>query len=174
MDSALYDYSLLSYLLTQACEFVERRWLTSVMLKYHWNRVRSTWVVIDKLKLLTILCRIYRVGHKSKRLILSECVSKTEKIGGMWTNTNIYRENGALSDIFTWNIYVTIVLCLNIFYDWKQSMKLLLRYDTIRPTLYNYCGLWQTNASMFNVATIDMPYSDFFSFQCLGQSSRGK
>jgi len=47
---------------------------------------------------------LYRVGQKSKLLILSEYVSKTENIRGMWTNTNIYRENGALSDIFTSNI----------------------------------------------------------------------
>jgi len=46
----------------------------------------------------------YRVGQKSKLLILSEYVNKTEKLGGTWTNTNIYRENGALSDIFTSNI----------------------------------------------------------------------
>ena len=45
----------------------------------------------------------------------------------MWTNMNIERENGALSHIFSREIfYVTIVLCWNIFYDWKQSMKLLL------------------------------------------------
>jgi len=44
---------------------------------------------------------IYRVGEKSKLLILSEYVNKTEKIGGTWTNTNSYIENEALSDIFT-------------------------------------------------------------------------
>jgi len=43
---------------------------------------------------------IHRVGQKSKLLILSEYVNKTEKIGGMWTNKNSYRENEALSDIF--------------------------------------------------------------------------
>ena len=53
-------------------------------------------------------------GSKSKLLIFSEYVNKTEKIGGTWTNTNSYRENEALSDIFTWNIYFTIVLYLNI------------------------------------------------------------
>jgi len=36
---------------------------------------------------------MYRVGQKSKMLILSEYVNKTEKIGGMWTNKNSYREN---------------------------------------------------------------------------------
>ena len=46
---------------------------------------------------------------KSKLSILSEYVDKTEKIGGMWINMNIYRENWALSHI-----------------NWKQSMKLLL------------------------------------------------
>jgi len=39
------------------------------------------------------------VGQKSKLLILSEYVNKSEEIGGMWTNKNSYRENEALSDI---------------------------------------------------------------------------
>jgi len=34
---------------------------------------------------------------------------QTEKIGRMLTNTNNYRENEAASDIFTWNIFVTIL-----------------------------------------------------------------
>jgi len=45
--------------------------------------------------------KIYRVGQKSKLLVLSEHVNKTEKIRGMKDNTDIYRENGALRDIFT-------------------------------------------------------------------------
>ena len=50
-------------------------------------------------------------GGKGKLLISSEYVNKTEKIGGMWTNTNSYRENTIFSrEIF----YVTTVLCLNI------------------------------------------------------------
>ena len=52
--------------------------------------------------------------NKSKLLIFSEYVNKTVKIRGTWTNTKSYRENEALSDIFTWNIYFTIVLCLNV------------------------------------------------------------
>jgi len=47
---------------------------------------------------------LYRVGQKRKLLDLSEYVNKTEKIEGMWTNTNSYRKNEVLSDIFTWNI----------------------------------------------------------------------
>jgi len=38
---------------------------------------------------------------KSKLLLLSKYVYKTEKIGGMWTKKNSYRENEVLSDIFT-------------------------------------------------------------------------
>ena len=34
-------------------------------------------------------------------MILSEYVNKTEKVQGMWTDTNSNRENEALSDIFT-------------------------------------------------------------------------
>ena len=44
---------------------------------------------------------IYRVGQKSKLLILSEYVNKAEKIEGTCTNTNSFRENEALSDVFT-------------------------------------------------------------------------
>jgi len=36
-------------------------------------------------------------------------------------NCNVYRENGALSDIFMWNIYVPIVLCLNIL--WLKAVN---------------------------------------------------
>jgi len=53
---------------------------------------------------------IHRVGQKSKLLILSEYVNKTEKIGGMWTNKNSYRENEALSDIF-----MVSILCHSCF-----------------------------------------------------------
>ena len=90
---------------------------------------------IDKLQLLTILGRIYRVGHKSKRLILNECVNKTEKIGGMWTNTNIYRENGALSDIFTWNILRRNCFMFKYILWLKAVNKITatIRYDTTHP-----------------------------------------
>jgi len=54
-------------------------------------------------------------------LILSEYVNKTWKIGEMWTNMNIYRENGALSDILRETFYVTIVLCLNIL--WLKAVN---------------------------------------------------
>ena len=49
----------------------------------------------------TCAASLYRVGPKSKLLILSDCVDKTEKIGGMWTKKNNYRENEALFDNFT-------------------------------------------------------------------------
>jgi len=44
---------------------------------------------------------VYRMGQKSKLLLLCKYVNKTEKIGGTWTSTNSYRENEALSDTFT-------------------------------------------------------------------------
>ena len=61
------------------------------------------------------------VSQKSKLLILSECITKTDKIRGMWTDTNIYRENGALSDIAREIFYVTIILCLNIL--WLKAVN---------------------------------------------------
>ena len=51
----------------------------------------------------------YGTGQTSKLLILSECVDKTEKIGGTRRNTNSYRENAALSDISREIFCVTIV-----------------------------------------------------------------
>jgi len=52
-------------------------------------------------------------------------VNKTEKIGWTWTNTNSYRENKALPDIFSWNIFTYlnyfIVLCLNIL--WLKAVN---------------------------------------------------
>jgi len=41
-----------------------------------------------------------RGRSKSKLLILSEYVNKTEKTGGTWTNTNRYRENEAWSIVW--------------------------------------------------------------------------
>ena len=69
--------------------------------------------------------RFRQGGLKSKLLILSKYVSKTGKIGGMWTNMNIYRENGALCDIFTWNIS-----CHNC------SM---FKYSVAESSQWNYC-----------------------------------
>ena len=42
-------------------------------------------------------------------------------MGGMWTIYEQLRRNEALSDIFTWNIYFTIVLCLNIL--WLKAVN---------------------------------------------------
>ena len=64
-------------------------------------------------------------GSKSKLFILSEYVNKTEKIGGMWTNMNSYRENEALPDIFTWSN-----LRHNCF---------MFKYSTTESSQRNYC-----------------------------------
>ena len=71
-------------------------------------------------------CRValYRVGQKSKLLILSEYVNKTEKIGGTWTNKNSYRENKVLSDIFSWNIL---------------GHCFVLKYFMTESNQWNYC-----------------------------------
>ena len=76
----------------------------------------------------THLCR---VAQKSKLLILSKYVNKTEKIGGTWTNTNSYRENEALSDIFTWNILLHYYLCLNVL--WLKAVNEITSDYTTRP-----------------------------------------
>ena len=67
------------------------------------------------------------MGQKSKLLILSECVNRTEKIGGTWTNTNSCRENEALSDICTWNI---------LRHNW---FKLMFTYSMTESSQWNYC-----------------------------------
>jgi len=51
--------------------------------------------------------------------------------GEMWTNVNSYGENEALSDIVTLNIYVTIVLCLNILYS-RQTRASLSKHVVIK------------------------------------------
>ena len=48
-----------------------------------------------------LLLWLYRVGQKSKLLILRKYVNKSENIGWTWTNTNSCREHEALSNIFT-------------------------------------------------------------------------
>jgi len=63
--------------------------------------------------------------QKSKLLILSEYVNKTEKIGGMWTNKNSYRENEVLSDIFTWNIL--------------RHSCFVFKYSVTESNQWNYC-----------------------------------
>jgi len=53
------------------------------------------------LPVVKIVSTINRMGQKSKLVILSVYVNKTEKIGGTLTTTNSYGENEAVSDIFT-------------------------------------------------------------------------
>ena len=65
------------------------------------------------------------MGQKSKLLIFSEYVNKTEKIVGMWTDTNSHRENEALSDIFKWNIL--------------RYTYFMLKYSMTDNTQWNYC-----------------------------------
>ena len=56
-----------------------------------------------------VCVHLYRVGQTSKLLNLSEGVNKTEKMGETWTDKNSYRENEALSDVFSREIfYVTV------------------------------------------------------------------
>jgi len=96
-------------------------------------------------ELLRWPCLIYRVGQKSKLLILSEYVNKTEKIGGMWTNKNSYREMKYCL-IFSRKIfYVTIVLCLNIVWLYavneitaKQTRTSLCKHDVIKVCSIEY------------------------------------
>ena len=68
----------------------------------------------------------YMVGRKSKLLILSEYVNKTEKVGGMWTSTNSYREmKHILCDIFTWNIL--------------RHSCFMFKYSMTESKQWNYC-----------------------------------
>jgi len=89
---------------------------------------------------------IYRVGQKSSLLILSECVNKTEKIGGTWTNTNSYREIREYCMIFSREIFhVIVVLCLNILWleavskiTSRQTLTILCKHDVIKVCSIEY------------------------------------
>ena len=74
-------------------------------------------------------------GSKSNLLIFSEYVNKTEKIGGMWTKKNSYRENEVLSDIFSWNILWHNCLSLNI--PWLKAINEI----TARQTRTDYVNI---------------------------------
>jgi len=65
------------------------------------NAAQIFWPLAMEMILLIIVSSFYRVGQKSKLLILSEYVNKTEKLGGTEQNTIGYGENEALSDIFS-------------------------------------------------------------------------
>jgi len=65
-------------------------------------------------------------GSKSKLLISSEYVNNNEKICGMWTNANSYRENGNIVWYFHLKYFTSQLFYVSVLYDWKQSMKLLL------------------------------------------------
>ena len=54
----------------------------------------------------------------------------------MWTNTNSYRENEAMSDIFTWNILRHIVLCLHIL--WLIAVNEIAARQT-RTSFVKWC-----------------------------------
>ena len=62
---------------------------------------------------------------KKSKLIISEHVNKTEKIGRMWTNKNSCRENEVLSDIFTWNIL--------------RHSCFMFKYSMTKSSQWNYC-----------------------------------
>ena len=73
---------------------------------------------------------ICRLGQKSKLLILSECVNNTEKIGGMWTNKNSYREKevGPIVWYFHVKYFMSVVLCLNIL--WLKAINEIIATQT--------------------------------------------
>jgi len=86
------------------------------------GRIRNkTWIWSWNVAWLKDLTRNYRVAQESKLFILCGYVDETEKIRGTWTNTNNYRENEALSDIFTWDIFCQYCLCLNIL--WLKAVS---------------------------------------------------
>jgi len=77
----------------------------------------------------------YRVGQKSKLLILSEYVNKTEKLGRTWTNTNIYRKKWSIVWYFHVKYFVTIALCLNIL--WLKAVNEITARQT-KTSLYKH------------------------------------
>jgi len=89
--------------------------------------------------------QLYMVGQKSKLLILSEYVNKTDKTEGMWTEKNSCRENEVLSDIFTWTVLRHNFLCLNILWlkaineiTARQTRTSLCKHDVIKVCSIEY------------------------------------
>ena len=92
-------------------------------LRHLMSRVQALWLMLQLLLLLSdgTASHQYRVGQKSKLLILSEYANKTEKIGGMWKNKNSYRENEALFDFRVVTVY--ILNCLGLFRVLERPLK---------------------------------------------------
>jgi len=85
---------------------------------------RITWMSLSTAYHVRVELHYTGWVKKSKLLILSEYVNKTEKIGGTWTNKNSYRENKVLSDIFSWNIL---------------GHCFVLKYFMTESNQWNYC-----------------------------------
>jgi len=81
---------------------------------------------------------VYRVGQKSKLLILSQYVDKTEKIGGMWTRKNSYRENEVLSDIFTSQLFYVLWLKAINEITHRQTRTSLCKHEVIKMCSIEY------------------------------------
>jgi len=78
----------------------------------------------------------YRMGQKSKLLILSEYVNKTEKLGG--SNLNKYehlQRKWSIVWYFHVKYFVTIALCLNIL--WLKAVNEITARQT-KTSLYKH------------------------------------
>jgi len=112
------------------------------------REISGRWISISNISAIWFNSYVYRyrVGQKSKLLILSEHVNKAEKTGGTWTNTNSFRENEALSDIFTWNIlrrnsfmfkYLWLMKAVNEITA-RQTRTSLRKHDDIKVRSMQY------------------------------------
>jgi len=95
---------------------------------------------------IRVRMRYYRTRwvKKSKLLILSEYVNKTEKIGGVW-KIRTSREKMEHSDILGEIFYVTTVLCSNIVWlkaaneiTARQTRTGLRKHDVIKVCSIEY------------------------------------
>jgi len=80
--------------------------------------VKTEDIASRRLYEMPVVFEVSRMRQKSKLLVLSEYVNKTEKVGGMWTNKNSYRENEVLSDILRRNCFM---FKYSVTKEWKEA-----------------------------------------------------
>jgi len=129
-----------------------RRWSDNAGPSHNARRPQARWCHVEDLSQHHseyVPVYLYRVGRKRKLLILSEYVNKTEKIGGMWTNTNRCREN-VLSDIFTWNIL--------------HHKCFVLRYSMTESSQWNYAKFIKVCSIEYLTTEIELVLPTFKSW----------
>ena len=110
---------------------------------------------------------IYKVGQKSKLLIWSECINKTEKTGWTWTNMNSCRKKWSTVWYFHAKyFYITIILCLNIL--WLEAVNEITARQTRASfaKFVKFCSTNRINVANFQVLERSQNYR-IYSFRTI-------